>query len=184
MPIIKRINSTDTTTLTLSEELTVIGRAESCDVRVTGHTEVSREHCGIRHYEDGSTTVVDLGSKNGTFVNDHKIGKETTLQDGDVVRLTKRVEFLYKLQEDTSQIEETMIAQPEEVTMAEKVELGKAKSPVNDGKELSEAVNEVEKELENAGFKTLMAKFSKQAKHKPRKPKESPDKRKDDDNAW
>jgi len=63
----------------------LIGRAESCDVRPLGE-EVSRKHCAIV-MEPTGLTVEDLGSRNGTFVNDVKITAKVALGDGDTVRV-------------------------------------------------------------------------------------------------
>ncbi|MFA6133120.1 MAG: FHA domain-containing protein [Phycisphaerae bacterium] len=53
---------------------TVIGRGESCDLRVP-LLSVSRRHCEVS--VDGDEVMVrDLGSSNGTFVNNKKIGEQ------------------------------------------------------------------------------------------------------------
>jgi predicted component of type VI protein secretion system len=67
---------------------TTIGR-EGCDV-VLPDPEVSRRHATIREL-DGSPAIEDLGSTNGTFVNDRRISGVQELKDGDVVRLGNTV---------------------------------------------------------------------------------------------
>ena len=63
----------------------VFGR-EGAGVIVLSSTAVSRRHARIR--VDGSGVVVeDLGSKNGTFVNDRRVEGPTPVRDGDQVRL-------------------------------------------------------------------------------------------------
>lgn len=47
---------------------------------------VSRRHARIRVGEDGAT-IEDLGSKNGTFVADRRVGSAMPLADGDVIRI-------------------------------------------------------------------------------------------------
>ena len=47
----------------------------------------SRVHCEIVQYSDGTCRIVDLGSKNGTFVNGKIITGETVLASTDVVRI-------------------------------------------------------------------------------------------------
>lgn len=64
----------------------VIGRATDCHLQLAS-TYVSRHHCELIPDEDrGGVRVRDLGSQNGTFVNDEKIQSECELRDGD--RLT------------------------------------------------------------------------------------------------
>ena len=63
---------------------TVAGRAPSCAVRLEDST-VSREHAAFVR-RDGTWWVVDLGSTNGTAVND-RTAAEHALSDGDRVRL-------------------------------------------------------------------------------------------------
>lgn len=46
----------------------------------------SREHAKIR-FADGVYSVVDLGSSNGTYVNDRQIAGQTPLEDGDQIRI-------------------------------------------------------------------------------------------------
>ena len=61
-----------------------IGRAPSCDIVLAGDQLASRRHALLRMRDD-TYTVVDLGSSNGTYVNDEEIHAETTLNDGDRV---------------------------------------------------------------------------------------------------
>lgn len=68
----------------LSERSLLVGRSESCDIRVTkGHP--SREHARVAE-RDGGVLVQDLHSTNGTFVNNKRIEAATLLQIGDVVK--------------------------------------------------------------------------------------------------
>lgn len=63
----------------------LIGRDEGCDVPVALDT-VSRRHC-IVSLRDGSVGVRDLGSTNGTFVNERPVGdREAPLAPGDRLR--------------------------------------------------------------------------------------------------
>lgn len=64
----------------------VIGRARDCNLRLN-HAFVSRHHCELlindtRH----AVWVRDLGSQNGTFVNEVAVRDECELHNGD--RLT------------------------------------------------------------------------------------------------
>jgi hypothetical protein len=66
----------------------VIGR-EGTDV-VVADPEVSRRHAVIRVHGD-SVSIEDLGSTNGTYVNDGRIQGTVALSDGDTVRFGNTV---------------------------------------------------------------------------------------------
>lgn len=68
--------------------VTVIGRGAEADVRLADHA-VSRRHAEIR-VGDGTATVNDLGSTNGTIVNGARVST-AELADGDEVRLGETV---------------------------------------------------------------------------------------------
>ncbi|MFT5128901.1 MAG: pSer/pThr/pTyr-binding forkhead associated (FHA) protein [Rhodothermales bacterium] len=77
--------------------MTVIGRAEECNVIVDTVGDLSRQHCAISVFEDGTTVARDLGSRNGSFINNERMGEaEIRLKNGDVVRLGKYVEFVFE----------------------------------------------------------------------------------------
>jgi FHA domain len=67
----------------LAEE-TVLGRADNEFLQ--HDTEVSRRHAMVRSGPEG-LSIEDLGSSNGTFVNDQRIEGSAPLSSGDVVRL-------------------------------------------------------------------------------------------------
>lgn len=62
-----------------------IGRSSANDIQIA-EQHVSRQHAVIS-YRDGIFMVNDLGSSNGTFVNDNKVEEPFPLFAGDVVRL-------------------------------------------------------------------------------------------------
>jgi pSer/pThr/pTyr-binding forkhead associated (FHA) protein len=66
----------------LSTEITVVGRKEDCDLRIP-LAEVSRKHCHFVLHPD-RVVLQDLGSSNGTYVNNKRIA-ELQLEQGDHV---------------------------------------------------------------------------------------------------
>jgi pSer/pThr/pTyr-binding forkhead associated (FHA) protein len=69
----------------LKKDKFLIGRAKECSLRA-GSEAISRRHCAIVR-KDGSWTARDLGSRNGTYVNDTRIAEEVTLSPGDELRV-------------------------------------------------------------------------------------------------
>ena len=69
----------------LREKPLVAGRGDDCDVRITDNS-VSRRHAKIEFAPD-AYYVSDLGSTNGTFVNDRPLDGATALHDGDYLRV-------------------------------------------------------------------------------------------------
>ena len=61
-----------------------IGRSPSCEIVLEHDQLTSRRHALLR-YDGARYTVVDLGSSNGTFVNDAEIRDATALNNGDRV---------------------------------------------------------------------------------------------------
>jgi hypothetical protein len=62
---------------------TLIGRASACHVTIPD-SSVSHKHARIYH-SDGEWHVEDLGSTNGTFVNDRPLTRPLVLRPGDHV---------------------------------------------------------------------------------------------------
>ena len=69
----------------LNGDNTIIGRRPDCNIRVL-KSAVSRQHCKLI-CENGHIVVTDLNSSNGTYVNQKKIQKPTTVSPGDVVSI-------------------------------------------------------------------------------------------------
>jgi len=68
----------------LREGETLIGRAEDCAIRIASG-RISRHHARIVVDSDGSATLEDLGSKNGTFLRGIRLTFEAKLVDGDEI---------------------------------------------------------------------------------------------------
>jgi hypothetical protein len=64
-------------------ERTIVGRSRACGCIVSDPT-VSRAHAAVS-YVDGSWSLRDLGSTNGTFVNGRRIAGEIEVKPGDEV---------------------------------------------------------------------------------------------------
>ena len=79
-------------TFKLLPQRTVIGTAGDADIRIED-PKVSRRHCEIRHDGQGYK-IVDLGSTNGTILNDRRV-PQGDLVDGDLLRLGT-LEFKFK----------------------------------------------------------------------------------------
>lgn len=62
-----------------------IGRSAPADV-ILSHRSVSREHCIIGLAND-ELFVTDLNSTNGTYIDDHRVGRATLLPLGSVIRV-------------------------------------------------------------------------------------------------
>lgn len=87
----------------------IIGRAQDCAIQLPrdyGYDDISRHHC-VLEIDPPTIRVRDLGSRNGTYVNDEKIGQRPAhwpaeevdpsgfpaheLRDGDQVRVGNTV---------------------------------------------------------------------------------------------
>ncbi len=77
----------------LGRRTTVIGRDEALLIQILDDG-VSRKHVQIHFDKDtGKYFALDMKSKNGVFVNNRKIDNESTLMDGDQIRLGQTVLF-------------------------------------------------------------------------------------------
>jgi diguanylate cyclase (GGDEF)-like protein len=78
----------------LDAELMVVGRAPESEVFVD-NPGISRRHAELRVAGD-TVTLRDLGSSNGTHVNDERVDTVRALRDGDLVRLGNVVLKFYE----------------------------------------------------------------------------------------
>lgn len=72
--------------LRVGAEPVVVGRDPGCD-RVIDQAVVSSRHARLSRRADGTVVVEDLGSSNGTFINDRKIDSSGVARAGDTIRL-------------------------------------------------------------------------------------------------
>ncbi len=72
----------------------IIGRSAECQFQINDDS-VSRRHAQVVNEGNGTFLVKDLGSTNGTHVNDRPIGQARTLKNGDRLRVgTVLLKFL------------------------------------------------------------------------------------------
>ena len=75
--------------INLDRESTTFGRMETADV-ILDDRNISRKHARFSVLEENVVSLVDLGSANGTFVNDLPINR-IFLMDGDEIRMGETV---------------------------------------------------------------------------------------------
>ena len=68
----------------ISTEEFLLGRGPDCDLRLQD-SATSRHHCLIRVRGD-EATLVDLGSSNGTLLNDEPVRAVVGVRPGDVIQ--------------------------------------------------------------------------------------------------
>jgi len=67
----------------------VVGRAPACNVCISGSQQISNRHASVDFNSEGRVLIKDLGSRNGTFLNEKRVPHDAglVLQSGDAVRL-------------------------------------------------------------------------------------------------
>jgi predicted component of type VI protein secretion system len=63
----------------------IIGRGEEAHLRPSSDL-ISRQHCVIKT-DNGRVTIEDLGSRNGTFVNEQQLAAAHVVRVGDILRV-------------------------------------------------------------------------------------------------
>ena len=76
----------DGETITIEAEL-VLGREQSDPGRLGGDPRLSRSHARLFVDDEGRGIVEDLGSTNGTWINDERLTEPCTIETGDVLRV-------------------------------------------------------------------------------------------------
>lgn len=72
-----------------------VGRDISCDISIND-TEVSRKHAHLVRLAEGYA-IEDLGSTNGTFINEVRITGQAMLQPGMMVRMGDNIVLSYEV---------------------------------------------------------------------------------------
>jgi pSer/pThr/pTyr-binding forkhead associated (FHA) protein len=75
--------------LSVDAELLIGRLASEPEGRLGDDPVISRRHAQVSRGADGQLTIEDLGSANGTFVNDERLDAARTLDLGDVIRVGK-----------------------------------------------------------------------------------------------
>jgi len=67
----------------------LVGRATTCNVIIASSQQISNKHASVDFNSEGRACIKDLGSRNGTFLNDRRVPQDAglVLQSGDSVRL-------------------------------------------------------------------------------------------------
>jgi len=97
-----------------------LGRDRNSDI-VLPDLHASRNHAMIRRLGQGDYYLIDSGSSNGSFVNQHRISTPRLLKDGDIITMG-RVEMIFHqtnretVTVDTLSLQDTLISDtPEEI---------------------------------------------------------------------
>ena len=80
-------------TFNVSERGINIGRGPGNEIQLSADV-VSRRQAWIGPVA-GAVVIKDLGSTNGTFVNDEQVAGERRLRSGDTIRVTKNGQDLF-----------------------------------------------------------------------------------------
>jgi predicted component of type VI protein secretion system len=94
---------------------TTLGRQPGCEITLKS-SQVSRKHCQIFEHE-GGLKVKDLGSSNGTFVNNQQIDGPHPLNPGDILAVGS---IQFRL-EDAEGVEALGVGKPSSTAIAEGV---------------------------------------------------------------
>ena len=105
--------------LKVTEDVVSIGRAPENTISLEDDTNVSRYHAEIEKRDD-SFFVLDLGSSNGTKVNDIAVEFERRLHDGDTISIGNSTIIEFKLSDQSFRDSEP--PQPSETPAAPEID--------------------------------------------------------------
>jgi sigma-B regulation protein RsbU (phosphoserine phosphatase) len=96
--------------IALEKDRTLLGRNATCDIVFPANDfAVSREHACIVQ-ADGRFYVEDLGSRNGTFLNNQQITARAPLADNDQIRIC---DFLYSFHQTMPPVRPPIFSEPQ-----------------------------------------------------------------------
>ncbi|HAC63291.1 MAG TPA: adenylate/guanylate cyclase domain-containing protein [Cyanothece sp. UBA12306] len=86
-----------------------IGRSKDNDCVIRDHC-ISRNHAILQSTGAGEFLLIDLGSRNGTFVNERRVGIPVTLCNGDLITFGKtKVEFYCPSSDQSDESDESSL---------------------------------------------------------------------------
>ncbi len=86
----------------------IIGRSDDCTFSIKNDPKISRQHCRVDQ-RDNEFLLIDLGSANGTRLNDRKIGGERVLlKHGDIIRVGSHEIFFESPQQEITPFTERL----------------------------------------------------------------------------
>ncbi|GAB4342272.1 MAG: hypothetical protein Kow00117_21680 [Phototrophicales bacterium] len=89
--------SAEPTIYEMTQSVITVGRDTTNDL-VLDHPEISRHHVRFTYTIEGFT-IEDLGSRNGTFINDQQLAGVQLLRHGDIIRLGDAITAQYGIKE-------------------------------------------------------------------------------------
>lgn len=100
----------------------LVGRHQDADVLIQS-ADVSRRHAAL-FVKDSGLTVQDLGSSNGTFVNEQRFGEvEAALKAGDILKFAShQFSVLLEVAAETAPAAEQAVQQPVEAVATSEVD--------------------------------------------------------------
>ncbi|TWT42480.1 FHA domain-containing protein [Botrimarina hoheduenensis] len=101
MKLVVLAGSKKNSAVPLKKDRLTVGRSSECSLRV-GSDAISRKHCEFVRTAEG-VIVQDLGSRNGTIVNEVRIEQPTRLNHGDTIKIGP-LEFRFELEAELSDL--------------------------------------------------------------------------------
>jgi hypothetical protein len=78
------------------KDIVMLGRDAANDI-VIADPEISRQHARLERRPDGTLTIEDLGSTNGTYVNGARLTGAHALNNGDLIGLGETITLLFQV---------------------------------------------------------------------------------------